>query len=156
MGMLRDLIVGLLVVIFQITIFRHLRIFGIEPDITLVLIFLWMVKYDRTRMIILAFLIGFAQDMLLDWWGLNMFANTLTVMILHSIVPKKEDSVLGVYPFSLYLALTVFTHQVIMLSLAEFSDVYSLGDAFFGFLIGTTVFSTLMGILMYVLSGKRF
>jgi rod shape-determining protein MreD len=156
MTLLRDLLIGLLVVVFQITIFRHLRVFGIEPDITLVLIFLWMVRYDRTKMIILAFLLGIAQDMLLDWWGLNMFANTLTVMILHSIVPKKEDSVLGVYPFSLYLALTVFTHQVIMLSLAEFSEVYSLGDAFFGFLIGTTVFSTGMGILVYVLSGKRF
>ncbi len=156
MILLRDLLIGLLVVVFQITIFRHLRVLGIEPDITLVLIFLWMVRYDRTKMIILAFLMGIAQDMLLDWWGLNMFANTLTVMILHSIVPKKEDSVLGVYLFSLYLALTVFTHQVIMLSLAEFSEVYSLGDAFFGFLIGTTVFSTGMGILVYVLSGKRF
>ena len=124
MILLRDLLIGLLVVVFQITIFRHLRVLGIEPDITLVLIFLWMVRYDRTKMIILAFLMGIAQDMLLDWWGLNMFANTLTVMILHSIVPKKEDSVLGVYLFSLYLALTVFTHQVIMLSLAEFSEVY--------------------------------
>lgn len=156
MGLIRDVLLGLLVVVVQITIFRHLRFFGIEPDITLVLIFLWMVRYDRTRMLILAFLLGFAQDMLLDWWGLNMFANTLTVMILHSVVPKKEDSVLGVYPFSLYLALTVFTHRVIMLSLAEFSDIYSLGDAFFGFLIGTTVFSTLVGILVYVLTGKRF
>jgi rod shape-determining protein MreD len=156
MGMLRDLLIGLLVVILQITIFRHLRVFGFEPDITLVLLFLWMVRYDRTKMLFLAFLIGFAQDMLLDWWGLNMFANTLTVMILHSIVPKKEDSVLGVYLFSLYLGLTVFTHQIIMLSLAQFSNVYSLGDAFFGFLIGTTVFSTVMGILVYLLSGKRF
>jgi rod shape-determining protein MreD len=156
MGFFRDLIVGLVVVLFQITIFRHLRIFGVEPDITLVLIFLWMVRYDRTRVIVLAFLIGFAQDMLLDWWGLTMFSNTLTVMMLHHIVPKKEDSVLSVYQFSLYLFLIVFTHQVILLTMAEFSNVYSLGDAFFGFLVGTTAFSTMMGILMYVLSGKRF
>ena len=90
MGMLRDLLIGFIVVILQITIFRHLGVFGIQPNITLVLLLVWMVRYNRTKMLFLAFLLGFAQDLLLDWWGLNMFANTLTVMTLHSILPKKE------------------------------------------------------------------
>lgn len=155
MSVIRDILIGALIVVLQITVFRHLRIFGIEPDITIILLFMWMVKYDRTPMLSIAFTIGFFQDMLLDWWGLNMFAKTLTVMILHPYVPKKEDSTLGIYPFALYLTLTVFLHQLLLLSITLFSDSFALGSSKFLFLIGNTLFTSGLGLVAYILSGRR-
>ena len=156
MSVIRDILIGILIVVLQITVFRHLRILGVEPDITIILLFMWMVRYDRTRMLLIAFSIGFFQDMLLDWWGLNMFAKTLTVMLLHPYVPKKNDSTLGIYPFTLYLTLTVFLHQIFLLLMTLFSDSFALGGSNTLFLIGNTLFTSGLGMVAYILSGKRF
>lgn len=155
MGALKDLAVGVFVVVLQVTIFRHLRIFGLEPDITILLLFWWMSVYPRTRVLLLGFAIGFLQDMLLDWWGLAMIAKTVTVMALYGFLPRREDNLPGLSNTAFYLTICVLLHQTVLVVVAEMSDMFSV-DGFLGFfLIGNTVFTVGIGLLAQLLSGRR-
>lgn len=156
MSLLRDIVVGALVVALQVTIFRHLRVFGLEPDVTLILLFWWMTLYSRTRVLLLAFLIGFLQDMMMDWWGLTMFAKTSTVMILHGFLPKREDNLPGLSSYTFYLSLCVLLHQVVLVVMAEVSALFSVGGFLGLYLIGNSVFTVLIGVAAYILSGRRY
>lgn len=156
MGALKDMAVGLLVVTLQITIFRHLRIFGLEPDITILLLFWWMSVYPRTRVLLLGFAIGFVQDMLLDWWGLAMIAKTVTVMALYGFLPRREDHLPGVSTTAFYLTVCVLLHQSVLVMVAELSDMFSVAGFLGFYLIGNTVFTVGIGLLAQLLmSGRR-
>lgn len=155
MGILKDIAVGFLVVMLQITIFRHLRVFGLEPDVTILLLFWWMSLYPRTRVLLLGFLIGFMQDMLLDWWGLTMFAKTVTVMVLYGFLPKREDSLPGLSTTGFHLTLCVLLHQTVLVVVAELSDFFSVGGFLGFYLIGNTLFTVGIGMLAHLLSGRR-
>jgi len=155
MGIFRDIALGLSVVVLQITIFRHLRVFGVEPDITVLPLFYWMAVYPRTRVLMLAFMVGFVQDLLLDWWGLAMIAKTVTVMVLYGVVPKRSDGLPNLSSSALYLTLCVALHQIVMLTVAGVSDIYVTRGNIGLYLIGNSVFTIAIGMLAQLLAGRR-
>lgn len=155
MGIFRDIAVGITIVVLQIMIFRHLRVFGMEPDVTILLLFYWMTAYPRTRVLILGFTVGFLQDLLLDWWGLAMIAKTVTVMVLYGVVPKRDDGLPNLSSSMLYLALCVALHQIVMLAVAGVSDTYIARGNIGLYLIGNSLFTIGIGLLAQLLAGRR-
>ncbi len=154
-GLLRDMVLLVVVVVAQVTIFRHLDIWGMYPDAGLVLLVFWMARQSRTRTLLLAFALGFLMDLLLDLWGLHMFGYTLTAAIMHGFVPKAEDSYLGPYQIGSRLALAGLVFFATMAVLIRFTEAYTLARGFFALVIGNTVFTVLLGIAHHTLTGRR-
>jgi rod shape-determining protein MreD len=155
MGIFKDIAVGVFVVVLQVTIFRHLRVFGVEPDVTILLLFYWMAVYPRTRVLILGFMVGFLQDLLLDWWGLAMIAKTVTVMVMYGVVPKRDDGLPTLSSSALYLTMCVVLHQIVMLTVAGVSDTYIARGNIGLYLIGNSLFTIGIGLLAQLLAGRR-
>ncbi|HKJ34871.1 MAG TPA: rod shape-determining protein MreD [Balneolales bacterium] len=151
---IKDLLLGLACVIVQIVIFRHLKIFSVQADIVLLFIIWLMTQRDRTTVIIIAAILGFAHDALMDLWGLNMFANTLVAFLGYKYMPKNAESrLLTTQVFLLILIVTLF-HNIIFIGLASFINSYATSLYIWYFLIGGSLYTALVGSIVYLFKIK--
>jgi rod shape-determining protein MreD len=148
-NMLQHLVIGFLIVIVQITVFNHLKIFGAVPDIVLVYLFWVMRHQDRTKSILLAALLGFSQDALVDLWGLNLFAKTALVMFAYRMIPKSEESRPPASKMSIVLFYLVFMHNLMLIGLSLFVQSLATWNHVYIILAGNTVFTSIIAAFVY-------
>ncbi len=143
-------LLGLLVILIQILLFRNLKLFGLEPDVVLLYI-LWLVmRQDRTTAILIAAGLGFVEDALLDLWGLNMFAKTAITFFSYRFIPKVHDyQLLMGQAFLLILSVALF-HNIILISLSFFIEAYTAEHSFWLLIFGNTVYTALVGMILYL------
>lgn len=144
-------IFGLIFILLQIVLFRHLRLFGMQPDLVLLFILWMMTRQDRTTTIIIASSLGLIQDALLDLWGLNMFAKTVIAFFAYRFVPNVTEYRLLTGQAFLLISIIALFHNIIMLSLSFFIEVYNPELTFWQMLIGDTLYTSIIGILLYTL-----
>lgn len=146
----KDLLIGLLCVVLQMIIFRHLRIFGSEADIVLIYIIWLMSRRNRTTAIVLAAVLGFTQDAFLDLWGLNMFSKTLLAFAGYQFIPKTSESkLLNGQVFLIVLAASLF-HNIVFLGLASFAKLYASDYYFWIYLIGNSLYTAVVASIIYL------
>ena len=63
---LKHTALGIGAVILQLIFFRHLKILGTQPDFVLLFIIWFITKSNRTAAILMAAMLGLAQDAFLD------------------------------------------------------------------------------------------
>lgn len=150
----KDLLIGLACVVLQIVIFQHLKIYSIQADIVLIYIIWLMTQRDRTSVIIIAAILGFTHDALMDLWGLNLFANTLVAFLGYNYMPKQVESrLLTTQVFLLILIVTLF-HNIIFLGLASFVNSYAASLYFWYYLIGGSLYTAFVGSIVYLFKIK--
>lgn len=148
-NLFKFILVGILIMIGQIMIFRHLRIFNAEPDLVLVFI-LWVAHHlDRTRSLLFAAVFGLLQDALLDLWGLNMFAKTAMMMICYNLIPKSFESKPQLGQIITIVFGITFLHNLILIGLTGFVQSMSTWAHFTEIIVGNTVFTTFVGVFLY-------
>jgi rod shape-determining protein MreD len=141
---------ALLVFLAQILLFRHLRIFGAEADFILLYIIWLMSQRDRTSVLLFAGILGFAQDALLDLWGLNMFAKVAITMLCYNLVPDAEETLPVVARIALIILSITLIHNVILMTIAAFVGSLSFTATFTIVLLGNTIFTTFAGAFLYI------
>lgn len=147
---IKDWLIGILCVLLQMIIFRHLRIFGTEADIILIYIIWLMSTKDRTTVIIFAAVLGFAQDALLDLWGLNMFSKTLLAFAGYQFIPKAAESkLLNSQVFLIVMVVSLF-HNIIFLVLSSFSKLYVNEYYVWIYLIGNSLYTAVVASIVYL------
>ncbi|HKJ44469.1 MAG TPA: rod shape-determining protein MreD [Balneolales bacterium] len=147
---LKDLLLGIACIVIQIVIFRHLKIYGIQPDIVLLYVIWLMTRRDRTSVIIIAAILGFGQDALLNLWGLNMFAKTLVAFAGYNFMPKQAESRLLTSQVFILLFIIALFHNIIFIGLASFIKSYATGLFFWYFLIGGSLYTAIVGSIVYL------
>ena len=153
-NLIRDLFVGLIIVVAQITIFRHLRFYGAEPEVILIFM-IWLIAHrNRTTVILYSAFLGLTQDILMDLWGLNMFAKVLTVLIAYNLIPKAGDTKLLIWQAFLMNFVFAFLHNFILLSVAGLVEAYTIGAYVWIILIGNSIFTAILGSFFYFSSSK--
>ena len=146
---------GLFFVILQIVIFRHLLFFGLQPDVVIIFVLWVAIHTERTTAILLACTIGFFQDALLDVWGLNMFAKTLSLFMAYNPLSRLKESNLLLPQIFITCLLFSLLHYILFLTVGGLLDTYSSELNFWKILLGNSTYTAIMGIFIYLLYTDR-
>ena len=147
---IRDILYGLASVALQILLFRHITIFGATPDVVMVYLLWIMVTRDRTTAIIHGACLGVALDFLMDTWGLNMLSKTLLAFLGYHLIPKIEDAKLLYSQVFVIILLAGLFHNLIFTGLAQFADVFEVGQLFWVIWIGNSLLTAMIGTFFYL------
>ncbi len=151
---LKKLLLGFLFILVQILLFRHLELFGLQPDIVL-LYLLWLImREDRTSAILMAAALGFVQDALLDIWGLNMFAKTAITFFAYRFIPKTDDYQLLIWQAFLLIFIVALFHNIILVGLSFFIEIYTGEYSFWRIVVGNTFYTSILGIILYLFRSR--
>jgi len=150
----KDFAIGLGFVIIQIVLFRHLKFYGMQPDLVLVYLLFIMTRRDRTTSIMMAGGLGFIQDAFLDMWGLNMFAKTLLAFGGYRFIPRSAESRLLLGQVFLLTVGAALIHNIIFLGLSGLIGSYSTELYFWRLWIGNSIYTGLVASFLYLFRTK--
>lgn len=151
---LKDLGIGLIFVIAQVLFFQHLTLFGTMVD-PIIFYLLWLVsKYDRTRLLLIAAFLGLIQDAFFDFWGLFMFSKTLLVFLTFNFVKRRSENQLLLWQVFLVILLSALIHNLILVGLSIFFDVYASNYSILVLVFGNAIYTAVLGALIFVLRVK--
>ena len=141
---LKNIGLGIGFLLIQILLFRHLKIYGVQPDLVLIFLVWYTVQYDRTSALLMTASMGFLQDALLDFWGLNMFTKTLLIFMIYNYIPKSLKKRMLVGQVFLTMLIVSLFHNLIFLGLNAVLQNYS-GEVFFWrYLLGNSLYTAVI------------
>lgn len=147
---LKNIGLGILFLLVQILLFRHLKIFQVEPDLVLIFLIWYMARKDRTSAIIMAAGLGFMQDALLDLWGLNMFSKTLLIFVGYNFIPKNANKQLLIGQVFLTVLIASFLHNLIFMGLNAVIEIYTAEIFFWRQLFGNSLYTASIAGILYL------
>lgn len=147
---LKSLGYGLGFVALQVILFRHLKIFDLQPDLVLIFVLWFMTQKDRTSAIIMAAVLGFTQDAMLDLWGLNMFSKVLTAFVGYRFIPKNENASLSIIQVSVIVFIACLIHNLIFLGLNLAVDIYAAEVLFWRYWIGGSIYTSILAGFIHI------
>lgn len=141
---LKDFGLGLGFVALQVVLFRHLRVYEMQADLVLIFLIWFMMRRDRTSAIIMAAVLGFIQDAVLDLWGLNMFSKTFIAFAGYNFLPDYSEihRVLG--QIFITVLITALVHNLVFLGLSSVVEIYSAEFLFWRLLAGNSIYTALV------------
>lgn len=146
--------VGLGFILLQVTLFRHLKIYNIQPDVVIIFLLWYTMRQNRTAAILMAAVLGFMQDALLDLWGLHMFSKTLLVFSVYNFIPRNPNLRL----ITAQVFITVFTatlfHNLIFLGLNYTVENYSAEFLFWSQWLGNSLYTALIASFLHLFRTK--
>lgn len=147
---LKEYGIGFGVIFIQLTLFRHLKIYNMQPDLIIIYLLWVATKKDRTSAIILAAVLGFTQDALLDLWGLNMFSKTLLIFAGYNFIPKSSNVRLLAGQVFLIVLIACLIHNLIFLGLNAAVEIYSAEFLFWSQWLGSSLYTAVVAFFLYL------
>lgn len=151
---LREYAIGLGVIFIQLALFRHLKIYNMQPDLILIYLLWVATKKDRTSVIILAAVLGFFQDALLDLWGLNMFSKTFLIFAVYNFIPKTSNVRLLAGQAFFFVFIAALIHNLIFLGLNMAVENYSAEFLFWSQWLGNSLYTAVVAFFIYLFRTK--
>lgn len=146
----KDIGIGILFVLAQLLMFRHLKFYHTGADLVLVYIIWYMLHRTRTGSIFMAAGLGLLYDMLLDTWGVHMFSKTLIAFSLYNFMPRLTEFRLSVGQiFLLVLGVALF-HNIVFLGITSFLDAFAEDLFFWRHWLGNSLYTALVGSFLYL------
>ncbi|AXJ01854.1 rod shape-determining protein MreD [Cyclonatronum proteinivorum] len=146
-----DLFIGLAAVLLQVMIFRHLELWGVTPDAGFLYILGLCAIRPRTYALLTGAAIAILLDIFLDTWGIHLFSFTLLILTTHSLIATQwENKLLIGQTFLLLLVLSAVYHLIFLL-VASFAGIYDTSLLFLNFWLGSSLYTALVGIILYLL-----
>lgn len=151
---LKELLIGFLFVLFQALIFKHLSLFGAVADPLLIYLLYLSLRFDRTRLVLFAGLLGFFQDMLFDTWGLYMFSKVLLCFAAYRFLNRRSESRLLLWQIFLVIFIATLAHNLILLGVASFVDAYNGGINPVLYLLSGSLYTATVGVILFIFKGN--
>lgn len=151
---LKNVGIGIVFLLMQVMLFRHLKIYQIQPDLILIFLVWYMVRKNRTAAIFMAAGLGFLQDALLDLWGLNMFSKTLLIFVGYNLIPQGAKKRLLVGQVFLIIAIASLLHNLIFLGLNALIENYSAEIFFWRHLLGSSMYTAVVASFIQLFRTK--
>lgn len=152
-NLIKHIGVGILFVLSQLMIFQYLTIFGAAVDPLLVFLLLTALRYKRHEVLFFAAGLGLFQDALFDVWGLNMFAKTITIFLVYKIISRNSETRLLIWQVFGFLCTATFVHNIFYLAFSSFLDAYNYSFSPIILLIGSSLYTALIGSILHVFKG---
>lgn len=150
----KNIAIGLGFLLVQVVLFRHLKIYHVQPDLVLIFVVWFMARNSRTEALIMAAAFGFMQDALLDLWGLNMFSKTLLTFISYNFLPKGLKSRMLVGQVFLTILIASLLHNLIFLGLNGLIQNYSAEVFFWRHLLGSSLYTAVVASFIQLFRTK--
>lgn len=146
-----DLLLALLFVLAQISMFRHLSIWGLQADVVL-LFSLWIAMMrPRTYALLLTGAAALGLDVLTDTWGVHLFSKVLLVMLVHGFLHRQAENKLSGSQWFVVLFSILLMYNLIFLGLCLFAGIYDARLAFIIYWIGNSLYTAVIGILFFMM-----
>lgn len=143
--------IGILFLILQLLVFRHLEFFGIQTDVVFIYLFWLCTQTERTSALLITIILSFASDILFDTWGVHLFSKTLIILMVHGFVSRQAENILQpIQVFSLLLVISLI-YNVIYLAIAVFAGLFSFESFFIKYWVGNSVYIAITGTFFYLL-----
>ena len=150
---LKHIGIGTLFVLSQLLIFQYLSLIGTVADVVLVFVLWTALRYERHEVLLFAAGFGLFQDAIFDTWGLNMFSKTITMFLVYKIVSKNSEVRLIIWQaFALVLGAS-FVHNLFYLGLTTFLNVYEYPFSPIILLVGSSLYTAVIGSILHILKG---
>lgn len=148
--LVKDILLGGLIILSQLLLFRYLKVFGAEADLVLIYLVWIVATRDRFTAIVHAAIMGFALDFFMDTWGLHLIAKTLTIFIVYNLIPKFTDTKLPTWQiFAVILAIS-FLHNIFFVGIAQFGQIFRVDSYVWIILLGNSFYTALTGSFLYL------
>lgn len=136
--------IGIVFLLMQIILFRHLKVFQVQPDMVLIFLVWYMARKDRTSALLMGAGLGFLQDAMLDLWGLNMFSKTLLIFMSYNFIPRGSKKRLLVGQVFLTILIAGLLHNLIFLGLNGLIQNYTGETFFWQHLFGNSIYTAVV------------
>ena len=147
MNGLRLLLALLFTLILQLAVVERMAIFGVRPDLTLLVLVLLSLRRGPLVGTLAGFVIGLLQDILVpQTLGMNTFAKSIVGYVLGK---SSQNLLLEGPPLHLGLiALSVLLHDLIFLLLSTHLDLPRFFTVYFTHAIPTAIYTAVVGLLV--------
>lgn len=146
----RYLLIGFGLLAIQIVLLRHLKIFNAEPDLVLIYL-LWLCpKKQRTETLLLAAMLGFLQDALLDLWGMNMFSKVLLIFLVHGFLGNLSEKRFIFWQIFIIVFIAAIIHNTIFWAVGLFSEAIATEYLFWNLILGSSAFTALIAGFLHL------
>ena len=152
-NVLKHIGIGILFVLSQLLIFQYLTIFGASVDPLLIFLLWAALRYKRHEVLFFAAALGLFQDSLFDVWGLNMFAKTITVFLVYKIISRNSEVKLLIWQVFGLICGAAIIHNIFYLGFSSFLDAYNYTFSPIILLIGSSLYTAVIGSILYILKG---
>lgn len=152
---LKEIGIGLAVVLLQVIFFRHLDIYSMHPDVVLIFLVWYMTKRNRTAALLMAALLGFTQDALLGLWGLNMFSKTLMVFILYNWIPNEPAGKSQLPRVMIFVFIGGFIQNLFLIALSSTVEVYTAELLFWRNWLGNSIYTSVTAGIIQLFRIRR-
>lgn len=142
---IRDVLVGLLMLIAQVGLFRHLTVFGAPPDLPFLFVMWVTARYGKVQALLAAFSMGLAHDALVDLWGMHAFSSTLIVLLAHRPITMLGKQTLLQWQSFLLILFVALTKNLVFLLLGGFIEAISVRGIFFEQLLAGALYTAVIG-----------
>lgn len=116
MKFIRNILIIAVALVIQSTVFGKLDLFGVRPDLALVVLIFLAGESSTVELIFYGFLIGFIQDVYTpEYLGYNAFAMSITAFVLDMIKERLTVENYTVRLFTTFMACLL--HDLVYLSL---------------------------------------
>lgn len=150
-SVLVDFLAGLAAILLQVMIFRHLEVWGITPDVTLLYILGLCAVRPRTYALIMGAAIALLLDIFLDTWGVHLFSVTVVILFTHRLIATQWENKLLIGQTFLLLLVLAAVYNLIFLLIASFAGIYDTSLLFLNFWLGSSLYTAVIGIILYLL-----
>lgn len=151
---IRDIIWGVIFVIIQVVLVRHLRIFNTYPDIIWVFVLWLATSRERMYTVLMTAGLAFMQDALLDLWGLHMFSKVFVVFILYNFLPRTSENRLITLQVFVLILVSSLLLNLILVGVATFFDLYNTNIFVLNTIIGNSFYTAIAGSFIYLFSSN--
>ncbi len=149
---MRIIVIGFLIVfnlILESTLFQYVRLFGVKPDFTIVLIVAYAILRGKNYSTFIGFFSGLLIDLM---YGNVIGINALSYMLMGFLIGQFHESVFkdSYFPAILFNITAVLVYQHIFLLISYFTKVdivYT--DALLRVIIPQCFYNALVGGVLY-------
>jgi rod shape-determining protein MreD len=143
--------IGIIFVLLQLLVFRHLEFWGIQTDVVLLYLFWLCTKTKRTNTLIITILLSLLSDILFDTWGLHLFSKTFIILLVHGYISRQMENILQPLQIFTLLIVICLVYNMVFLSVAVFAGMFSFESFFFKYWVGNSVYIAITGTFFYLL-----
>jgi len=146
----RYLFIGLGMLAIQIVLLRHLKIYNAESDLLLVYLVWLCTKKNKTETLLIAAILAFIQDALLDLWGMHLFSKVLLIFIIYGFLSNLSEKRFIFWQIFVIVFLAALLHNAIFWLVGLFSDAVATDYVFWNLILGSSLFTAVTGGFLHL------
>lgn len=144
-SLIRDVLLGLLILLVQVGLFRHLTVLGAAPDLPFLFVMWISARHGKVQALLTAFSMGLVHDAFVDLWGMHAFSSTLIILLAHRPITMLGKQTLLQWQSFLLILFAALAKNLVFFLLGGFIDAVSVRGTFYELLLAGALYTAVIG-----------